>query len=57
MFDPNYTEVRAVGNSLGIIIPSPVLRAYGLQRGDILRIDVKSGGHIKLIQKTNDPII
>ncbi len=48
-------KIRAVGNSLGIIIPGPVLKMLDLNKGDKVRID-KKGCNIILskVEKIDD---
>lgn len=46
------TEVRKVGGSLGVIIPLPIWRAHGIDRGDELQIAHGEHGTI-VLQKIN----
>jgi len=53
MQDPYRAKISAIGNSLGIIIPRPVLRGYDLERGDIVRFNVKHETEIRITKEPN----
>lgn len=40
MNNPLQTRVRKIGTSHGIIIPVPILRAYSMQRGDVIQFEI-----------------
>lgn len=42
-----------MGNSNGIIIPAAILRAYGLQRGDVVEFDLTYKAYLSIYKSIN----
>jgi putative addiction module antidote len=36
-------KITAIGNSAGVVLPKDVLAALGVQRGDLVQVDIEDG--------------